>query len=301
MTNCKLRQQQGIALLMAMLVVALASVTAVTLMHEQSLSVRRSEHNRNSDQAMMYSLGLEDYARSILQKDFKNSKTDHLGEDWALGVPVLPFDGGYLTGGIQDEQAKINLNDVLVQETEDRLRALCNTLAIRSEFIDALKDWVDDDLDTVSPDGAEDDYYTGLEQPYRTANGPLSDVTELRLVKGVDAELYQALEPFVTALPGQTALNINTVSEQVYLTLGNNLDAKKFINEREKDPFSSLEDYKKRMNHTLPKNGVSVKTEYFLASGQVTFADRTLYVKTLIHRDGKGVTTLISRKLGAFS
>jgi len=129
----------------------------------------------------------------------------------------------------------------------------------------------------------------------------MTDISELRLVKGVDDKIYQALKPFVTVLPAGTALNINTMPEEVYLTLDKNLDAKKFINEREKDPFSSLEDYKKRMNHTLPAKGISVKTEYFLAKGQVTLGDKTLYITSLIHRDSKGVTSILWRKLGAFS
>jgi len=293
--------QQGVALLMAMLVVALASITAVSLMHEPSLNVRKTEHNRNSDISMLYGLGLEDYARLILQKDFRGSKIDDLNEDWAQGIPVLPIEGGYLSGEMNDAQALLNLNDVLSQETEDRLRALCNNLGVSPDFIDALKDWIDEDQDTVSPDGAEDDYYTALETPYRTANRPLSDISELRLVKSVDDKIYDTLKPFVTVLPGTTSLNINTMPEEIYLTLGQNLDAQKFIKEREKDPFSSLQNYKKRMNHTLPTTGISVKTQYVIASGQLTLGDKTLYITTLFQRDSKGVTSIITRKLGAFS
>ena len=297
----KRSSQSGVALLMAMLVVALASVTAVTLMHQQSLSVRRTEHIRSADISMLYGYGLEDYARLFLQKDAKNSKIDSLDEDWAQGIPVLPISGGFLSGEMSDAQGLINLNGVLTQETEDRLRTLCNNLNVSTEFIDALKDWIDADLDTVSPDGAEDDYYTALETPYRSANRPMTDISELRLVKGVDDKIYDALKPFVTVLPGATALNINTMPEQVYLTLDKNLDAKKFINEREKDPFSSLDDYKKRMNHSLPAKGISVKSDYFLAQGQVTLGDKTLTITTMIHRDNKGATSILWRKLGANS
>ncbi len=297
----KLTTQSGVALLMAMLVVALASVTAVTLMHQQSLSVRRTDHIRNADIAMLYGYGLEDYARLILRKDARNSNIDSLDEDWAQGIPVLPISGGFLSGEMIDAQGLINLNDVLSQETEDRLRSLCNNLNIGSEFIDALKDWIDTDLDTVSPEGAEDDYYTALETPYRSANRPMTDISELRLVKGVDDKIYQTLKPFVTVLPGATALNINTMPEQVYLTLDKHLDAKRFINEREKEPFSSLEDYQRRMNHSLPTQGVTVKSDYFLAQGQVTLGDKTLYITTMIHRDSQGATTILWRKLGANS
>jgi len=51
----------------------------------------------------------------------------------------------------------------------------------------------------------------------------------------------------------------------------------------------------------LPTTGISVKTQYFIASGQVTLGDKTLYITTLFQRDSKGVTSIITRKLGAFS
>ena len=297
-----IRQQQGVALLMAMLVVALASVTAVTLMHDQTLSVRRTGNILGNDIAMMYAMTLEDLAKLSLQRDFTLNKIDGLTDKWASEEGFFTaIEGGALGGTITDEQAKINLNGVLDKETEDRLRALCNNLQVSPEFIDAVKDWIDDDLDTVSPDGAEDDYYTSLEVPYRAANRPMADISELLLVRAVDNKVYQELLPYITVLPAATSLNINTMTDQVYLTLDKNLDAKKFIKEREGKPFSSLQDYKKRMNHTLPANGISVKTEYFLASGQVVLDDKVLTVTTLIHRDSKGVTTIVRRKLGAFS
>ena len=294
-------QQQGIALLMAMMVVALATVTAVSLVHEQTLIIRKTEHIRNSDTALMYSLGLEDFARLILLKDKKDSKIDSLDENWAIGIPALPIDGGFLSGSLQDAQSRFNINSVLVQENEDRFKAICNNLDVNIDFIPALKDWIDSDQETLDADGAEDDYYTGLEQPYRTANRLMSDVSELLLVKGMDREKFELLKPFITVLPVTTTLNINTIPAEIYKSFKNAPDSDQFINEREKDPFSTLEDYKKRMKHELPANGISVSTEYFQASGQVTLGEKTIFVNTLIHRDKKGVTTILSRKLGEFS
>jgi len=294
-------RQQGVALLMAMMVVAIATVTAVSLVHEQSLIIRKTAHIRTSDTAFLYSLGLEDYARLILQKDLKDTKIDSLDEDWAIGIPALPIDGGFLSGSLIDAQSFINLNSMLDQESEDRFRALCNNLDVSPEFIAALKDWLDSDLETIDADGAEDDYYTGLEHPYRTGNRLMSDISELLLVKGMNRESYEILRPFITVLPKSTALNINTIPAEIYSSIKDARDANKFIDEREKDPFSSLEDYKNRMNHELPARGISVTSEYFQASGQVTLGEKTIFVNTLIYRDKKGVTAILSRKLGEFS
>jgi len=52
------------------------------------------------------------------------------------------------------------------------------------ELIDAWYDWADADSVAYGRSGAEDDYYTNLDSPYRPRNGPIDNIDELRLVKG---------------------------------------------------------------------------------------------------------------------
>jgi general secretion pathway protein K len=140
--------------------------------------VRRTGNILGNDTAMMYAMTLEDLAKLSLQRDLKSNKIDGLTDKWASEEGFFSaIEGGALGGTISDAQARINLNGVLEKETEDRLRTLCNNLQVSPEFIDALKDWIDEDVDTVSPDGAEDDYYTSLEAPYRAANRPMADIS----------------------------------------------------------------------------------------------------------------------------
>lgn len=297
------QKQQGIALLLAMLVVSIATITAVSLVHEQSFSIRKTANLKNYNAASMYSVGLEDFARLILQEDGKNSKTDNLDEDWAIGIPALPIESGYLSGSIEDVQSLINLNNILTSvEAAKKLTKLCNNLDISPDFIPALKDWLDENSDTEHADGAEDDYYTGLESPYRSANRLMTDTSELRLVKGIDSDMYDKLEPFITALPEETAINLNTVSEEVFEALDLQLDSQEFIDERAKDAFENLSDFETRMNIKLDENqkrNLAVTTDYFLASGQVVLQEKTIYLKSLIHRGKKnGQTRILARSLG---
>lgn len=296
-----LARQRGIALLMSLLIVAIVTVTAVSLAQEQAISIRRTANIEFRQNALLYNMGLEDYARVFLQNDAKDSQTDNLSENWAIGIPALPIDGGYLSGYMTDAQSLINLNTVSNEESEQRLTRLCNQLEVDTAFIPALKDWIDENLDLEDPDGAEDDYYTSLEQPYRTANRMLSDVSELLLIKGMTRENYELLKPYVVALPADTSLNINTIPPEIYETIDQHPDSAKFIDERETDPFTSLEDYQQRMKHTLPTTGFTVKTEYFIASGQVVLGEKATTVTSLIHRDSNGVTTVLKRRLGDFS
>jgi len=83
--------------------------------------------------------------------------------------------------GLEDEAAKINVN-LAPAET---LSSLPN---MTPELVDCLMDYLDGDSDT-RPEGAEQDYYDALPQPYRIKNGPLATLEELLLVKGFDGTI----------------------------------------------------------------------------------------------------------------
>ncbi len=286
--------QAGIALLSAILITLTATAIIVSITHEEAFAIRKTARIQLMDRAGLYALGLEDWARIFLQKDRKDSNIDHLGEDWAVGVPGLPIENGLLAGFIEDEQAKFNLNNLLVsQEWVTRFTLLCDNLELDKSFVPALMDWIDDDFDVRYPDGAEEHYDT-----YRVANRPIVDVSELLLVKNVKTELYDSLRPYITALPTTTDINVNTMSEAIYLSLGNNLDAKIFSEERDNEEFSSIQDFTTRLQFPHDTTGLSVTTEYFHAYGQVTQGSLVLNLDSLLHRDQSGNTSVKKRTLG---
>ena len=78
----------------------------------------------------------------------------------------------------------------------------------------AILDWLDPDETQASNDGcsegAERDDYLRLDEPYEPRNGPMESVGELRMVKGVTADIYRAVAPFLTVypqVPGSNCLN----------------------------------------------------------------------------------------------
>ncbi|MCH7880131.1 MAG: type II secretion system minor pseudopilin GspK [Proteobacteria bacterium] len=286
--------QSGIALLSAILVVLVASAIIVSITHQEAFSIRKTSRIQLMDKARLYALGLEDWARLFLAKDRKESSIDHLGEDWATGIPGLPIEGGFLSGYLEDEQGKFNLNNLLgSEESLNRFNRLCNNLNVDTTFVPALLDWLDEDFEVRYPDGAEENYQT-----YRVANREMVDISELLLVKNVTPEIYQLLKPHITVLPGATSMNVNTMSETIFLSLGDNLDADAFIEAREEEEFSDLQQMTERLQIPLEEAGLSVSTDYFSAHGQVTLGDQSLLFNTLIHRDSAGKTVILSRTLG---
>ena len=86
------------------------------------------------------------------------------------------------------------------------------------EIADSILDWRDDDA-TPQSLGAEDFYYQGLELSYESKDAPFEVLAELLLVKGVTAEVFQGLEPFVTIYT-DGKVNVNTAPREVLLALG---------------------------------------------------------------------------------
>ena len=286
--------QQGIVLLAAILVVMVASAIIVSITHAEAFSIRKTSRIQVLERASSYALGLEDWARLILVRDSKESDTDHLGEGWAIGVPGLLIEGGFLTGSLEDEQSKFNINNILgSEESIQRFRRLCDNLEVKTTFVDPLLDWMDEDFDIRYPDGVEDQYET-----YRVANRPLSDISELMLIKHMTAEMYQKLRPHITALPAPTNININTMTDNVFLSLGDSVNLDQYIEEREKEAFIDIPSFIERLQLTIPNTGLSVSTNYFYAHGAVVQGEQSFNFNTLIHRDSNDKTTILNRTLG---
>ncbi len=100
---------------------------------------------------------------------------DDGGEEWRWTLYSANPEGG-IRFGLTDEGSKLNLNAATTSMVS-RLPGL------KTSLTDALLDFVDAD-DVPRPEGAEQEYYNALPQPYRIHNGPLSTVEQLLLVRG---------------------------------------------------------------------------------------------------------------------
>ena len=313
-------RQQGVAIITALLIVALAVTISVNISTQLQLDIRRTGNMVAQDQAGFYIQVGEYYARSILKKDKEDSKTDSLDEDWAQVLPALPIDNGTIQGTITDLGACLNLNalfdakgdvDKLMQERLTRVlsaaRASLDTSAREQSnpTVQAILDWIDTDLQTRNPDGAEDGYYLNLPQPYHTANTPMQSLSELRLIKGFDnADLYRSLQGSLCAYPpGEkpNSINVNTASKEVLKSLSANLTdqlAEEIISRRADQPFKDLKDFTSfKQLKTIIQNtgGISFSSETFLLRTQATLGNANLVVYSILRRDAAGETSVIAR------
>ncbi len=230
--------QRGVAIITAVLLIALGTITMVAIGSRQSLDMQRERNEGLIQQARAFGISGERFAAALLYRDFQaglRENTDSLDDDWAQTIPPIPIDNASIQGCIVDMQGRFNLNNIVNTEGEpvefyvNQLKRLLAELNIEQSKADAILDWVDGDVNATIPDGAEDDYYTGLESGYRTANASFVSVSELQLVKGFssasaeETEDYELLLPHVSALPvvnGPTPVNVNTATPEVLASLG---------------------------------------------------------------------------------
>jgi len=281
--NIHRKQQNGIALIMVLLVVALVTIIATGIASNQKLNIRRTFNLLNNEQAYMYLLGAEDWAKDILIADIdpKNNNTelanydyeDSLNDFWNRdlagnigGYITIPIDNGKVIGKLYDLQARFNINNIInvaVPPAVSTPSAL-NVTALRNLMIavdsdqnnvtmptetDAIVDWLDGDLNALT-NGAEDGEYLNKKTPYVAANRLMANARELILVNEFNNKVYEVLEPYIVALPEPTPLNINTVEKKQFSMFIRMLipgirdnDLKTIIDVRGEKGFSSRKDF----------------------------------------------------------
>lgn len=211
------------ALLTVLLMVAVMAAVAAAVLDDVRFSLRRATNADQMGQAQWYAIGAEALARKRLARLARqNLARTPFQPEWNGRPLAFPTDeGGAMSAVIRDGQACFNLNGVVQGGPGTwvaRPRAAAQLVALgRAVGLDegrmravaeALTDWIDSDS-TALPRGAEDAAYAALPRPYRTSGTLLTEVSELRAVKGVDAEVYARLRPHLCALPEAVLSPIN--------------------------------------------------------------------------------------------
>ncbi len=302
-------QQTGIALITALLIVALSSIIASGMLASQNIGIHRSGNLFLGEQAWWYAIGAENWASEILRRDRKDGDVDHSGENWAQSMEYLPIDGGFLSGGLSDAQARFNLNNLAGSESDkaaEQFERLLNLIDGVDPYsvkviVQSARDWVDEDIEPRFPEGAEDDYYLGLEMPYRTANRPFVSVTEMLLVRGVTREIYQAILPFIAALPSNTPINVNTAPPEVLASLAPEVtleDIAAVILQREKEPYENTQAFLAHdalAGRKIDGDAVSVGSQHFQLQVQATVGTARITLYSLLFREDGGRTRALIR------
>ena len=85
--NARPRHQRGVALLVALLVVALAVILVAALLDRGELALARTRNALRAQQAEAYARGVEIYAARILQDPSSETGADTHASTWAVPLP----------------------------------------------------------------------------------------------------------------------------------------------------------------------------------------------------------------------
>lgn len=313
-----MKRQRGVALITVLLVVAIVTVVCAGMIARQQLSIRGTANQMQARQAWHYALGGEALAQSILRQDLRTPgrgagqpSVDHLLEPWALPQPAYDLDEGQgqVQVRIEDLSGRFNLNS-LVQEQQPNAAALAQfrrlllRLQITEPYAERLLDWIDSDQQPTGEFGAEDNAYLLLDPPYRTAGRRMDDVSELRLLLGMRDEDFQRLAPYVTVLPGDAPLNVNTASAMVLSSLADSLSpsaAEALVKIRLSQPFRDTANFMAQPalgGVQLQGANIAVASQFFQVISEVRLADRRVALVSLLRREDSGETRVLQRNLG---
>jgi general secretion pathway protein K len=217
------RAQRGIALLVAILLVALGTILAAAIAYENAMTFRRGAATYAFDQALLVQEAAEALAAYGLRLAQKSDpQHTYASEGWAQPVgPVEVVPGVMLTAQLEDLQGRFNLNNLVREDgTPDTVQVtafqqLLAMLGLEPKWAGYMVDWIDRDIVPSVPDGAEDSVYMGQMPPYRTPNRYITSASELLALPGFGRDRYATLAPYVTALPYGANLNVCTAKGPV--------------------------------------------------------------------------------------
>ena len=291
-------KQSGVALVTVLLVVAIATVMAVSMVQEQQGSIHITRGFLSRGQAGQYALGGEELARQILHEDHaEGDSRDYLTETWASPDLHFEFEEGEVNLQITDLQGLFNVNSLssenaLTGVARQRLVNLLSAVGADPLLTDRIQDWIDVDT-SARPAGAEDFEYLVYEPPYRTGNAMVQDVSELGLL-GLEPETLQQVIPFFTALPdSRTLVNVNTASPYILQALAPELSfesATVLVQRREEqeEGFETIEEFlqiPELAGVGVVTDGLGVQSSFFEVRTIARYQERFSYLTSILHRN----------------
>ena len=272
---------QGMALVLVMWVLALLSVIVLEFCFSMRTEVNITRNFKETGQLYYFAHG--GIQRAIAELIYRSDPALHqkrtlpgveesteMEQEWRIDGSPYPvaFQQGEAEVRVTSESGRINLNnapDVVLRRV---LKYFVEVGEERDVIVDSILDWRDtDDLHRLN--GAENDYYRSLTEPYDCKNGPFDAVEELLLVRGITPELFYGkkskeseeegisrigLRDVFTVFSTVPQLDINAAPVEVlvvFFGIPGSL-AKSVVEVREEKPFANLNELLQRVPEIVP-------------------------------------------------
>jgi general secretion pathway protein K len=330
------KNEHGQALIVVLLIIAILVAVIVEFAYTTRVNIDITMRMRDSIQARRIALAAIEIEKSILLSDLNmspNADYSVVGEFnqnaqiWSqitnFPLPVIVKDKtiGVMRGLISDEAGKFDLNALIGSDTitanqtlDGICRRLFEQLKLDPNTVDAIEDWIDSD-ELPRANGAESEYYLGLNPPYRAKDAPMDSITELNMIKGINNKVFNILmgkidaegkplvqqpdamdSPLFTVFPkyynpnSPFRINVNTASPVLLAAMYNldNSQVQDIVTTREEKPFMSIGDFTNELTkigidlnnpQVQAVNGyIDVKSDYFSVDGIGIIEDGVTYI-----------------------
>ena len=261
MLGCLLKSENGIVLFLVLWVLTLLSVIVGEFCHAMRTEVNITRNFKEETQSYYIAMaGVNRAIAELIRNEAMSQKARYPDSEeeegeirWRVNtdIPAIYFGDGQFEVKIGNESGKVNIN----RADRRLLRMIVNCFDLEDSdkdvIVDSIMDWRDkNSLHRVN--GAEDDYYRSLPEPYECKDDDFDCVEELLLVRGVTAEIfYGGLRDMVTVYQrkgsryrraGFNKININAASSPMLRSLPQMTDdlVQDIIEYRKEDDFKSL-------------------------------------------------------------
>ncbi|MCX8107257.1 MAG: type II secretion system protein GspK [Verrucomicrobiae bacterium] len=204
----KSSQKNGFAVILVLIVIVVLGILAGSFAFAMKVETRLAANAGNESELEWLGRSGVELARYVLGQSMTSPYTS-LNQIWAGGpgspnetnsplINIRLMDNqlgdGRFSVRIVDLERRFNIN-APISEVEkkaiiNRALTIIGAEAGDAETIqDSILDWMDPD-DRPRLSGTESDFYLGLEPAYVAKNGPIDDLAELLLIRGITPEIY---------------------------------------------------------------------------------------------------------------
>ncbi|PZO73193.1 MAG: Type II secretory pathway component PulK-like protein [Sphingomonas hengshuiensis] len=274
MTGPVSEREQGMILVNVLMFVAIASGLVLLMINREEVALDRSIRSREASRALAIVRGGELSALSALQRDARVApEADYPGEPWgAIGENGIAIDGGSFDLAIADAEGRFNVNSV-----RRELDPIPQLLFLR----------------IAAAAGIEEEKAVAAIALIRE-RGPVQDLRPLAVF--LPPGQAQLLARMATALPGDTAINLNAATPELMAVLFDPQKAARLIATRNRQGYLSKDDLA-REDVTAP-GGTRFRSDHYWVRTRATIGGTVQQGATLIQRverEGGAVAVPVER------
>jgi general secretion pathway protein K len=268
-------RERGMILINVLMFVAIASGLVLLMISREEIALDRSIRSREAARALAVVRGGELSALVALQRDAKVApESDYPAEPWGrLSENGVAIDGGRFDLAIADAEGRFNVNSV--RAGQDPIPQLVFIRIARAAGL------------------SDEQAVAGI--ALLREHGPVQDLRPLAAV--LPADKAALLSRMVTALPGDSAINLNAATPELMNVLFEPDKASRLIATRNRQGYLSIEDLQ-REDVSLPA-GTRLRSNHFWVRTRATIGDTVQQGATLIERargqNGAVVATPVER------